>query len=169
MNEVTIINENGKLGSGRSFLQARLPQLKFAQARWATARTENVEQIADQWQKDPSLVKIFQDPKFGHMQMALLRKDQLEALLKIVRDVESGQAAIQYDVRALIDAVGIVQDLVEGKKSSLPDDIEKPLSKAVSLMVNLWGRISSTIFVQAPKREVKPSPLSAEERQPLED
>ncbi len=151
------------------FLPIRIPPFKFEQQRWATTRTENVEKIAEAWQTNPSLVRIFQDPKFGHMQMALLRKDQLELLIKIIRDLESGQAAVQLDVKALFDAVGIVQDLVEAKKQSLPADLERPLSKAVSLIVNLWGKVSSTIFVQAPKRQVKPSPLSEEEKQPLED
>ena len=72
-------------------------------------------------------------------------------------------------MKALFDAVGIVQDLVESRRKALPSDLEKPLSKAVSLIVNLWGKVSSTIFVQAPKRQVKPSPLSDEEKQPLED
>lgn len=150
-------------------LPVRVPQFTFEQQRWSTTRTENVEKIAETWHENPNLVRIFQDPKFGHMQMALLRKDQFEALIKILRDVENGQAAIQFDVAALFDAVGIVQDLVEAKKQALPEELEKPLSKAVSLIVNLWGKISSTIFVQAPKRQVKPSPLSEEEKQPLED
>ncbi len=101
--------------------------------------------------------------------MAMLRKDQLEALIKILRDVASGQAAVQDDVKALFDAIGIVQDLVEAKKQALPADLEKPLSKAVSLIVTLWGKVSSTIHVQAPKRQVRPSPLSEEEKQPLEN
>jgi hypothetical protein len=151
------------------FLPLRIPKFKFEQERWATSRTENVEKIAEAWQSNPNLVRIFQDPKFGHMQMAMLRKDQLESLIKILRDVEHGQAAVQFDVRALFDAVGIVQDLVEAKRKSLPADLEKPLSKAVNLFVNLWGKVSSTIFVQAPKRQVNPSPLSEEEKQLLED
>ncbi len=151
------------------YLPLKIPQFKFEQERWATSRTENVEKIVEAWQSNPNLVRIFRDPKFGHMQMALLRKDQLELLIKILRDVENGQAAVQFDVKALFDAVGIVQDLVETKRTALPADLEKPLSKAVSLMVNLWGKVSSTVFVQAPKREVKPSPLTEEEMQSLED
>lgn len=151
------------------FLPLHVPKFRFEQQRWSTTRTENVEKIAEAWQKDPSLVRIFQDPKFGHMQMALLRKDQLEALIKILRDLQNGQAAIQYDIKALFDAIGIVQDLVEHKKQDLPADLERPLSKAVSLIFNLWGKISSTVFVQAPKRQIKPSPLSEEEMHPLED
>jgi len=146
-----------------------VPQFTFEQGRWSTTRTENVEQIAEDWQHNPALVRIFQDPKFGHMQMALLRKDQLEALIKILRDLESGQAAVRYDVQALFDAIGIIQDLVDAQKETLPKELERPLSKAVNLIVNLWGKVSSCILVQAPKRQVTPSPLSEEEQQPLED
>ena len=155
--------------SERRFLPAKLPTFKFEQDRWSTTRSENVEKIAEAWQKNPDLVRIFQDPKFGHMQMALIRKDQLETLIKLLRDLESGQAAIQYDVQALFDVVGLVQDLVETRRGALPQDLEKPLSKAISLFVTLWGKVSSTLFVQAPKRKVKPSPLSKEEQEPLED
>ncbi len=163
-------NDPVRLAHGdQALVPLRLPEFTYEQERWATTRTENVEKIAEAWHKNPQLVRIFQDPKFGHMQMALLRKDQLEALIKMLRDIESGQAAIQLDVKALFDAVGIVQDLVEAKKEVLPQDLERPLSKAVSLIVNLWGKVSSTIFVHAPKRQVKPSPLTEEELLPLED
>ena len=151
------------------FETIHIPQFHFEQERWSTSRTENVEKLAETWQKNPSLVRIFQDPKLGRMQMALLRKDQLEILIKILHDLEHGQIAIQYDIKALFDAVGIVQDLVESKKQAIPSDLEKPLSKAVNLIVNLWGKISSTIFVQSPKRQVEPSPLSRDEKEPLED
>jgi hypothetical protein len=156
-------------GHGQRFLPVHVPSFTFEQARWSTTRTENVEKIAEAWQKNPTLVRIFQDPKFGHMQMALLRKDQLEILLKVLRDIESGQAAVQYDAKALFNAIGIIQDLVDAQKEALPKELEKPLSKAVNLIVALWGKVSSTILVQAPKRQVTPSPLSEEEQQPLED
>ena len=168
-NAITKQEATGFVRGDQRFLPLPAPQFKFEQRRWSTTRAENVEAIAEAWQENPNLVRIFQDPKFGHMQMALLRKDQLESIIKILRDVENGQAAVQFDVKALFDAIGIVQDLVEAKKQALPADLEKPLSKAVSLIINLWGKVSSTVFVQAPMRQVKPSPLSEEEKQPLED
>ena len=154
---------------GQRFLPVHLPSFTFEQDRWSTTRMEKVETIAEAWQKNPALVRIFQDPKFGHMQMALLRKDQLEILLKVIRDIESGQAAVQYDVQALFDAIGLIQDLVADKKNTLPESLEKPLSKAVNIMVTLWGKVSSSIVVQRPKRQVAPPPLSEEEQQELED
>ena len=168
-NTITNNNAAALIRDEQRFLPLEIPQFTFEQERWSTSRTERVELIAEAWQKNPGLVRVFQDPKFGHMQMALLRKDQLESLIKILRDVKSGQAAVQFDVRALFDAVGIVQDLIEGKKQALPADLEKPLSKAVNLIVTLWGKVSTTVFVQAPKRQVEPSPLSEAEEQPLED
>jgi hypothetical protein len=155
--------------NGQGFLPVHMPSFTFEHARWSTTRTEKVEKIAEMWQKNPEMVRIFQDPKFGHMQMVLLRKDQLEALLKVLRDIESGQAAVQYDIQALFNAIGIIQDLVDAQKTALPKELEKPLCKAVNLIVALWGKVSSGILVQAPKRQVTPSPLSEEEQQPLED
>ena len=170
MISATTKQKAGSLVKGeQQFLSLPVPKFKFEQQRWSTTRTENVEKIAEAWQKNPSLVRIFQDPKFGHMQMAMLRKDQLEMLIKLLHDIKSGQAAVQFDVKALFDAVGIVRDLVETKRETLPADLEKPLSKAVNLMVNLWGKVSSTFIVQAPKHKVVPSPLNDDEKQPLED
>lgn len=155
--------------SGKRFLPLRVPQFTFEQGRWSTTRTENVEQIAEVWQNNPALVRTFQDPKFRRMQMVLLRKDQFEALLKVIRDLENGQAAVLYDGQALFDAMGLIRDLVEANKEMLPEKVERPLSKAVNVMVHLWGKVSSSIIVHAPKRQVTPSPLSEEEQQPLED
>jgi hypothetical protein len=152
----------------RAFLPAKKLDFKFEQDRWSTTRSENVEKIAAAWQENPQLVRVFSDPKFGHMQMALLRKDQLEALIKILHDLEGGQAVIKYDIEALFTAAALVQELVENKLDALPADL-KPLAKAMSLFLNLWGKVSSTILVQAPQRSVQPSPLSKEEQQALED
>lgn len=155
----------------QTFRRLPVPTLKYEQERWSTTRSQNVAKIAETWRVNPGLVRIFHDPKFGQMQMAMLRKDQLEALLKTVKDLKSGQAAIQLDARALVDAITLVQQLVERESSLHGDDgaDEPPLSKAVNLMVHVWGKISSTLLVRAPTRQVQPSPLSEEEKQPLED
>jgi len=154
---------------GERFKPLSLPEFKYEPARWSVTRTENVEQVAEAWQKSPNLVRIFQDPKFGSMQMALLRKDQLESLIKALRDWKSGQTAVQVDVETLVEAMGLVKALVEEKKPNMPEEVVTPLTQAVNLMVKLWTKVSSTLLVQSPLREVDPAPLSAEELQPLED
>ena len=154
--------------NNQPFLPLRVPQFTFEQGRWSTTRTENVEQIAEAWQNTPTLVRIFQDPKFGHMQMALLRKDQLEALIKILRDLESGQAAILYDVQTVIDAMGVVSDFADTYKKALPKGLKRPLTRIVKMIVRLGSKVSSSIQVQAPQREVA-LPLLSEEERPLED
>ena len=155
--------------SERPLTPLSLPEFQYEPARWSVSRTENVEQVAEAWQKSPNLVRIFQDPKFGSMQMALLRKDQLETLIKALRDWKHGQTAMQIDVETLVEAMGLVKTLVEEKKPEMPEEVVTPLTQAVNLMVKLWTKVSSTILVKVPSQAVEPSPLSPEELQQLED
>ncbi|MBM4252031.1 MAG: hypothetical protein FJ146_08675 [Deltaproteobacteria bacterium] len=155
--------------SERPLTPLSLPEFQYEPARWSVTRTENVEQVAEAWQKSPNLVRIFQDPKFGSMQMALLRKDQLETLIKALRNWKHGQTAMQIDVETLVEAMGLVQTLVAEKKPEMPEEVVTPLTQAVNLMVKLWTKVSSTILVKAPSQVVEPSPLSPEELQQLED
>lgn len=136
------------------------PELTFEQDRWSKTRTLNVEEIATTWHNNPNLVRIFADPKFGHMQMALLRKDQLESLIKVLRDIQNGQAAIKYDVQAIFQTVDLIKDVL--KNHEIKEE-ETSLYKAVNVFVTLWSKISSTVLIRAPIKKVKPSPLSTEE------
>ena len=82
--------------SERPLTPLSLPEFQYEPARWSVSRTENVEQVAEAWQKSPNLVRIFQDPKFGSMQMALLRKDQLELLIQALRDWKQPDTAARW-------------------------------------------------------------------------
>jgi hypothetical protein len=101
------------------------------------------------------------------MQMALLRKDQLESLIKILNDLESGQAIIKLDIENLLSAATIVKQIIE-KEDNLPPGL-KPLPQAVNLFLNLWRKVTSTILVQAPARSVAPPPPSEEEQHIAEE
>ena len=159
---------SGAVCEQRGYQRLPVPELRYEQERWSTTRSENVAKIAETWRENPNLVRVFRDPKFGRMQMAMLRKDQLEALLKVINDLQSGQAAVQLDTEALVQAVSVVQHLAR-KQASRGDDEGEALANAVSVMAKLWGRISSSILVRVPTRKVTPSPLSEEEQEPLED
>ena len=152
-----------------SFALIDVPKFKFEQERWSTSRTENVEKIADTWKKNPTLVRIFQDNKFDDMEMALLRKDQLEGLIKTITDLRNSQAAVQYNFQSLFEAFEVVQSLVETNKQELPIQFGKPLVKSIGLMATLWTKMTTKLVVKAPTRQLKPSPLSEEEMMPPED
>ena len=149
-------------------LPAAVPQFEFQQARWATVRTANVEKIAEAWQENPCLVKVFRDPKFGRNHLVMIRKDKFEHMLKLLHDLQNGQAAVQLDMSMLLDAVGIMESIVEKEKQALPEDFSKPILKTIKHIINIKSKISATIFARAPRSKIEPSPLTKEELAPLE-
>ena len=157
------------IAAKKGILPATLPSLEFEQGRWATARTTNVEKIADTWRKNQNLVKVFRDPKFGRNEMVLMRKSKLEHILKLLHDLQNAQAAVQLDVSMLFQAVEAIQSLVETRAQELPESVSKPMSKMAKLIVNIRSRITAKIVVRSPRRKLQPSPLSKEEQMPLED
>ncbi len=148
---------------------ATLPSLEFEQGRWATARTTNVEKIADTWRKNPNLVKVFRDSKFGRNEMVLMRKSKLEHILKLLHDLQNAQATVQLDMSTLLHAVDAMQSIIETREQELPESVKKPMSKMAKLIVNIRGRIPAKIVVRSPRRKLRPSSLSKEEQMPLED
>ena len=157
------------IAAKKGILHATLPSLKFEQGRWATARTTNVEKIADTWRKNPNLVKIFKDPKFGRNEMVLMRKDKFEHMFKLLRDLQNAQAAVQVNMSTLFHAIEAMQSIVETREQELPESVKKPMSKMTKLIVNIRSRIPAKIVVRSPRRKLQPSPLSKEEKTPLED
>ena len=157
------------IAAKKGVLPTTLPSLEFEQGRWATARTTNVEKIADTWRKNPNLVKIFRDPKFGRNEMVLMRKNKLEHILKLLHDLQNAQAAVQLNMSTLFHAVDAMQSLVETREKDLPESVRKPMAKMAKLIVNIRSRISAKIVVRSPRRKLQPSPLSKEEQMPLED
>lgn len=150
----------------RSWLPAVLPHFEVEQDRWATTRSLNVEKIAETWDKNPDLVRIFQDPKFGGMQMVLLRKDRLEDLIKFQRDVQNGQVAVRHQMQTLVDVLSIVREILEDQEQrehNLSQKLGGSLYKALTTCVRLSGEISSELFVKTPQKSVEPTPLSSEE------
>ncbi len=157
------------IATKRGVLPATLSSLEFEQGRWATARTTNVEKIADTWRKNPNLVRVFRDPKFGRNEMVLMRKDKFEHMFKLLRDLQNAQAAVQLDMSTLFQAVEAMQSLVETRAQELPESVSKPMAKMTKLIVNIRSRIPAKIVVRSPRRKLQPSPLSKEEQMPLED
>ena len=141
-------------------LPVTLPSLEFEQGRWATARTTNVEKIADTWRKNPNLVKVFRDSKFGRNEMVLMRKNKLEHILKLIHDLQNAQAAVQLNMSTLFHAVDAMQSIVETREQELPESVKSPMAKMAKLIVNIRSRIPAKILVRSPRRKLQPSPLS---------
>lgn len=148
---------------------ASIPQFDYEQERWATARSANVEKIAEAWRDNPTLVKVFRDYKFGHNHLVLMRKDKFEHMLKLLHDLQNGQAAVQFDLSMLLGAVGIMESIVEKEKQALPKGFSKPILQTIKHIINIKSSISAKILVRAPRPKIEPSPLSEEEKFPLED
>lgn len=144
--------------SKRQLPTLSFPKFDFEQDRWATTRTQNVEEIAAHWESAPYKVRVLADKKFSSHSMVLLRKDTFEKLVSIFRDLEQGDAAVRNNLEAVFNTLKLVEQLAEqsaGKDSSL--------ERAVKTLTHICGTISSEITYSAPFKKVTSADLSAEE------
>lgn len=137
-----------------------LPKFAIEQDRWANFRNKNVNAVSKIWTDEPNRVMIFSDPRLECGSLALIRKDYLEKLIKIIRDVDRDQAAIEHSVDAIVGAIGIAEKIAQKDD---PKDLPI-LRQAVSNLATLKVFLTSRIFVKKSPRKVAPSPLSEEEK-----
>ncbi len=140
------------------------PKFDYEQDRWATTRTQNVEEIASHWEKAPYKVRVLADKKFSSHSMVILRKDTFEKLTSVLRDLERGDAAVRSNLDAVFNSLKLVEELAEksaGKDSSL--------ERAVRSLTHICGTISSVITYAAPFKRTSSSELSADEIEALKE
>ena len=140
------------------------PKFDYEQDRWATTRTQNIEEIAAHWEKAPYRVRVLADKKLSAHSMVLLRKDTFEKLITILRDLERGDAAVKSNLDAVFNTLKLVEQLAEksaGKDSSL--------ERAVRSLTHICGTINSVITYAAPFKTTTSAELSAEEAEALKD
>ena len=138
-------------------LPVALPRVAahFERTRWATARTETVDQVLASWSDQADLVRIFEDPKLGRAELVMLRKDRYDQMVKVLHDLASGQAGIRLEVDGLAQVQVALNSVVEqGGKDPL-------LESLVGLVANFVGRIKSSIVFANPSRSEQP-PLADE-------
>lgn len=137
-----------------------IPSFRYIQARWSTTREKNVTDIAESWSNEPNQVLILSDPKLGENQMVLLRKDMFENLVKLLKDVISGEVQIKTDVQTMLDAIAILKNRVSEQGLDTKDQI---LGNAIQIISRMQGQVNSSLNFTAPFRPVSPGPLSEED------
>jgi hypothetical protein len=123
----------------------------FERTRWATARTESVDQVFASWSEQPGLVRIFEDPKLGRAELVMLRKDRYDQMVKRLRDLAAGQAGIRVEMDGLAQVGVALKAVVERSE-------EDPLLESlVGLVANFVGRIESSMaFVDCARPDQSP-------------
>ena len=138
-------------------LDARIPACTFHQDKWATLRTQNIEEVAEFWKDNPRCVRVLTDRKFGTNSMVMMRKDLFESMLNTLKDLTSGEAVIKTNLDAVIDGIKLIEKLISPTKE------EDALVLAVKQLTRCTATISTVIEHSAPKRRVKPSVMTEEE------
>lgn len=160
----TIKNKSQIVQGSKQLPVLSFPKFDYEQDRWATTRTQNVEEIASYWEKEPYKVRVLADKKFSSHSMVLLRKDTFEKLITILRDLERGDAAVKSNLDAVFNTLKLVEELAEksaGKDSSL--------ERAVRSLTHICGTINSVITYTAPFKKTSSSELSVDEIEALRE
>ncbi len=150
----------------RGLEQFNRPRFDYCKTRFSTFRTEmNVSDVAREWTEHPNRVVVFEDPKLKEVPLVTLRKDQFEKMLKILNDLESGQATLATSFEALFHQINIIErSTAEAlKKLKNPPMGLENIQDAVRTLIAFKGRITSTLLVQKSKRKVEPSTIPDEE------
>lgn len=87
------------------FVPWNLPAINYQPSRWATFRTRNVDDIAQQWANDESLAVVFGDPKLDGNELVLLRLDTLRQIITPLLELQHGRAALRLDVNMIVTNV----------------------------------------------------------------
>ncbi len=139
-----------------------IPQFDFEQDKWATSRTQNVEDIASHWKAAPFKVRVLTDKKFAGNSMVMLRKDSFEKLVNLLKDLQQGEAVVEANLEAVFNSIKLIETLAQ------ESDANKPAFKlAVKNLTLISGALSSVIEFGAPVKKVAPSELTAEEIEDL--
>lgn len=152
---------------GKSLSKAQLPALIYRTTRWTLLRNEKVERMAEQWEQEPTLVLVLSDPKLKGQELVVLRREHLETLEKLLRDLASGQAVIGTEVRALLKAVMHLKDLA--KERDLLKKKDDPMVSGMQVLFQLRGLVRSKIKVLGRPRPLAPTPVTPQELEGLPD
>ena len=137
--------------------------LNFIPSKWAEMRHETVDRICTRFSEKPSTVFIFKDTKLHNDELALIRKDHLENLMKLSADLSTGEAAIKQSMESVVTAVDmLISTLKQSGEIKIPKNslVDKAL-RMVTLEIKSVFK-STVLLANEPKD--KPSvPLSDEE------
>lgn len=148
-------------------MKIEVPRFEWKQEKWATARTENVEDTASAWGACPNLVRVFSDRKFGQHSLVMLQKEKLEQMVSILHDVQHGEVMVRTSLEALFNQVQMVVALFEQSRQTT--GIDQPFALAIRNLTLISGQVQSVLcYVNDPK-PIAPAPLGPEELEQLKN
>lgn len=164
MERSSVINVPEKKSKSSLPIAIPIPQFDFEKDRWATSRTQNVEDIAAHWKAAPYKVRVLTDKKFAGNSMVLLRKDSFEKLVNLLKDLQQGEAIVKANLEAVFTSIKLIETLAQESDKNKP-----ALELAVKQLTHISGALSSVIEFGAPVKKVAPSELTAEEVEDLKN
>jgi hypothetical protein len=109
-----------------------VPPLCFKPGRWATLRSENVDQMAKAWSDEPSLVVVLSDPKLDSNELVVLSKETLDKLLTPLKELTAGRAALRVDVQVIESNVLALKCVLKMLLNTLGPEQDSPARNALA-------------------------------------
>ena len=139
-------------------LKFESPTLDFKEGRFSVYRQLNVDAVAEEFQKYPHRVEVFQDAKFGSEPLVMFRKTKLEGMLKLFRDLTNGQAFIKHNIETLANAVTLISSRISEKKINDPQ-----LEASLKILMQVSAQINTEILISGAKQGLRLSEVSPDE------
>jgi hypothetical protein len=125
--------------------------------RWPEVRSWNLNQVKKLWDEEPARVQVIKDPRLGETSLVMMRKDHLEHILNLIKDIEAGQASISHNLELAITQIECVEHGVSKHDTELAQ-------KAVKVLKGLVANLTSKIHVMKGPSQVKLSSPSPDEK-----
>lgn len=125
----TVVSRNWKR---EEMFSPNVPLLCFRPGRWATLRSENVDQMAKSWSEEPSLVVVLNDPKLDGNELAVLGKETLDKLLTPLKELTAGRAALRIDVQVIASNVLALKSVLKMLRNTLGPEQDSPARDALA-------------------------------------
>ena len=145
------------------------PELSYEPCRWATLRTNNVEEMAEIWDSETPTVLVCNDTKLRGRDFVLLSKRLFDEISTPLQELYRGRAAIRVDIEMISASVEALKHTLNSLIGTLGEDGEPPVESAKAALANVKvlevqiHRISASVVV-ARHDDTPPSPLGYEER-----
>jgi len=130
----------------------------FIEKKWTSDRLRKLDQVSELFNSEPDRVEIFSDAKFGSDPLILTKKSNLDNLIKLFRDLTTGQAVIKHNIDTLVDAIAIIKSRVEEKNI---DDIQ--IAKTLNILGSASSQIITEILVSGEPKSIETSSVTLNE------
>jgi len=136
-------------------------------------REVNTEEMARQFAENPQLVTVLEDPKLRKNPLVVMRKEQLDQMLNLLRDLVAGHVGIEHDLTAVSSANELLS-LIANEEGMLPggmaSESHPKLAHAIRVVLSTTHSILKHRFISiAQKAAEDPFVLTSDEKAALSD